>query len=84
MIREWIVRTTERIEKTAWQLSQYGSEKAAGYLRWRLPSIVTFAEQTFERFEMPWTSNLVERLLSKVSKRCKNKWMRWTSDRLED
>ncbi|RKS83217.1 hypothetical protein BDK61_2552 [Haloarcula quadrata] len=28
-IRERIARTTERIEKTAWQLEQYGSEKAA-------------------------------------------------------
>ncbi len=47
-IRERIARTTERIEKTAWQLNQYGSEKAAGYLRRWLPSIVTFAEQAVE------------------------------------
>jgi hypothetical protein len=39
-IRERITRTRERLEKTAWQLSQYGSEKAAGYLRrWLLDGI---------------------------------------------
>jgi len=82
-IRERIARTTERIEKTAWQLDQYGSEKAAGYLRRWLPSIVTFAEQAVEGFEVPWTSNPVERLMGEVSKRCKNQWMRWTTEGLE-
>ena len=76
-------QTTERIEKTAWQLAQYGSEKAAEYLRRWLPSIVTFAEQAVEGFEVPWTSNPVERLMGEVSKRCKNQWMRWTTEGLE-
>ena len=79
-IRERIARTTERIEKTAWQLDQFGSEKAAGYLRRWLPSIVTFAERAIEGFEAPWTSNPVERLMGEVSKRCKNRWMRWTKE----
>ena len=82
-IRQRIARTTERIEKTAWQLDQFGSEKAAGYLRRWLPSIVTFAEQAVEGFEVPWTSNPVERLMGEVSKRCKNQWMRWTTEGLE-
>ncbi len=82
-IRQRIARTTERIEKIAWQLEQYGSEKAAGYLRRWLPSIVTFAEQAIEGFEVPWTSNPVERLMGEVSKRCKNQWMRWTTGGLE-
>jgi replicative DNA helicase len=56
-IRERIARTTERIEKTAWQLDQYGSEKGAGDLRRWVPPIVTFAEQAVEGFEVPWTSN---------------------------
>jgi len=82
-IRERIARTTKRIEKTAWQLDQFGSERAAGYLRRWLPSVVTFAEGAAEGFEVPWTSNPVERLMGEVSKRCKNQWMRWTEDGLE-
>jgi len=34
-------------------------------------------------FEVPWTSNPVERLMGEVSKRCKNQWMRWTAEGLE-
>jgi hypothetical protein len=82
-IRKRIARTTERIKKTAWQLDQYGSEKAAGYPRRWLPSIVTFAEQAVEGFEVPWTSNPVERLMGEVSNRYKNRWMRWTAEGLE-
>ena len=82
-IRQRIARTTERIEKTAWQLDQFGSEKAAGYLRRWLPSIVTFADAAIEGFEVPWTSNPVERLMGEVNKRCKNQWMRWTAAGLE-
>ena len=55
-IRTRIARTEQRLEKTAWQLSQNGSEKAAGYLRRWLPSIVTFAE-AIEGFEVHGTSN---------------------------
>jgi len=82
-IRERIARTTKRIERTAWQLSQFGSRKAAGYLRRWLPSIVTFAEQALEGFEVPWTSNPVERAMGEVANRCKNQWMRWTEAGLE-
>jgi len=82
-IRSRIARTRERLEKTAWQLEQFGSAKAAGYLRRWLPSIVTFAEHAVEGFEVPWTSNPVERLMGEVSKRCKNQWMRWTAEGLE-
>ena len=45
--------------------------------------MVTFAEQAVEGFEVPWTSNPVERLMGEVSKRCKNQWMRWTAEGLE-
>jgi len=56
-IRSRIARTRERLEKTAWQLEQFGSAKAAGYLRRWLPSIVTFAEHAVEgsRFRGPRT-----------------------------
>jgi len=56
-IRSRIARTRKRLEKTAWQLEQFGSAKAAGYLRRWLPSIVTFAEHAVEgsRFRGPRT-----------------------------
>ena len=44
---------------------------------------MAFAEVAVEGFEVSWTSNRVERLKGKVSKRCKNQWMRWTVEGLE-
>ena len=44
---------------------------------------MTFAERAIEGFEVPWTSNPVERLMGEVSKRSKSQWMRWTATGLE-
>ncbi len=57
--------------------------KGSGVSPGVVPSIVTFAETAVEGFEVPWTSNPVERLMGEVSKRCKNQWMRWTAEGLE-
>jgi len=81
-IRERIARTRERIEKTAWQLEQFSSEKAAGYLRRGLPSMLTFAEEALDGVEVRWTSNPVERAMGEVAKRCKRDWMQWSRDGL--
>jgi len=53
-------RMTERMEKTAWQLGHYGSEKSARYLQGWLPSIVTFAEAAVEGFEIPGPQTLLD------------------------
>jgi len=49
-IRSRIAQTKERIEKTAWQLEQLSSSKAASYLRRGLDSMVTFAEYATDGF----------------------------------
>ena len=45
--------------------------------------MVLFAEEAVDGFEVPWTSNPVDRAMGEVSKRCKNQWMRWTAAGLE-
>ena len=82
-IRERIARTKERIEKTAWQLEQLSSPKAASYLRRGLDSMVTFAEDATDGFEVPWTSNPVERAMGEGAKRCKRDWMQWSEEGLD-
>ena len=44
---------------------------------------MTFAELALEGREVLWTSNVVERAMGEISKRCKNQWMRWTEPGLE-
>jgi hypothetical protein len=82
-IRERIARTKERVEKTAWQLEQLSSPKAASYLRRGLDSMVRFAEDATDGFEVPWTSNPVERAMGEVAKRCKRDWMQWSEEGLD-
>lgn len=44
---------------------------------------MTFARLAVEERIVPWNSNTIERLMGEISKRCKHKWMRWTSKGLE-
>ena len=82
-IRSRIATTKQRIRHLAWQLDQLSSPKTATYLRTWLPSMILFAEEAVDGFEVPWTSNPVERAMGEVSKRCKNQWMRWSAAGLE-
>ena len=82
-IRERIDRTKQRIEKTAWQLEQLSSPKSASYLRRGLDSMMTFAKKATDGFEVPWTSNPVERAMGEVAKRCKRDWMQWSEEGLD-
>ena len=82
-IRERIDQTLENLTKEAWRLEQQDSPKAASYLRKWAQATVTFAELALEGQEVLWTSNVVERAMGEISKRCKNQWMRWTESGLE-
>jgi hypothetical protein len=82
-IRERIDQTLENLTKEAWRLEQQDSPKAAAYLRKWAEATVTFAELALEGQDVLWTSNVVERAMGEISKRCKNQWMRWTESGLE-
>ena len=41
--------------------------------------VTTFAALAIQGITVPWNSNIVERLMGTVSKRCKHKWMSWTT-----
>ena len=82
-IRHRIATTEDRLQRTTRHLELDGCWKAATFLRKWQPSILQFAEAALENRQIPWTSNGVERAMGAVSKRCKNKWMRWTERGLE-
>jgi transposase-like protein len=41
--------------------------------------MVTFAELALEGVSIPYTTNRIERLMDEISKRCKHKWMHWST-----
>jgi len=71
------------IGKEAWRLERQDSPKATAYLREWAEATVTFAELALDQQQVPWTSNVVERAMGEVSKRCKNQWMQWSEAGLE-
>jgi len=82
-IRERIDQTLENLGKEAWRLERQDSPKATAYLREWAEATVTFAELALDQQQVPWTSNVVERAMGEVSKRCKNQWMQWSEAGLE-
>lgn len=82
-IRHRIDTITDRLQRTIRHLELDGCHRSASFLRTWLPSLTRFAEAALDERTIPWTSNAVERAMGGVSKRCKNKWMRWTEAGLE-
>lgn len=73
----------DRLDRTSHHLELDGCGDAAAFIRKWKPSVVQFAEAAIDGRTIPWTSNVVERAMGEVSKRCKNQWMRWTEPGLE-
>ena len=46
--------------------------------------MVTFAQLTLEEVEIPYTTNKIERLMGEIWKRCKHKWMHWSTHGLRN
>jgi hypothetical protein len=46
--------------------------------------MVTFAQLTLEEVQIPYTTNKIERLMGDISKRCKHKWMHWSTEGLRN
>jgi len=82
-LNDRIDKTVDSLKNLAERLSRLGCPKASGFIRDCSNSAVTFAKLAVKGTKIPWTSNVVERLMGEISKRCKHKWMRWTTKGLE-
>lgn len=74
-----IQQTIKEFRRLATRLWNEGYRRAAIFLRRSAVAVTTFATLALKGIVIPWHNNLVERLMGEVSKRCKHKWMRWTS-----
>lgn len=80
-----IQQTLDELQELADTLEYRGCPKTSAYLRTWAKQVVTFAKLAVDDLArtVQWTSNVVERLMGEISKRCKHKWMQWTSRGLE-
>jgi hypothetical protein len=83
-LRARIDLTLRELRDVAHGLRSRGYPKAAGFIERNARFMVTFAELALEGVEVPHTTNRIERLMGEVSKRCKHKWMHWSTDGLRN
>ena len=57
---------------------------AAEFIERHSRFMVTFAELALEGVRIPYTTNRIERLMGEISKRCKHRWMHWSTGGLRD
>jgi transposase-like protein len=78
---EWALRELEVLSEG---LFLDGLDVVARFVRNSANYMVTFARLAMSGVSVPWTNNLVERLMGEVAKRIKHKWMHWSTRGLEN
>jgi transposase-like protein len=79
-----INKTLEALKQLAKELLDEGLTSAARFLRNSANYTVTFAKLALKQVRVPYTNNLIERLMGEIAKRVKNKWMHWSTQGLEN
>jgi len=78
---EWALRELEVLSEG---LFLDGLDVVARFVRNSANYMVIFARLAMSGVSVPWTNNLVERLMGEVAKRIKHKWMHWSTRGLEN
>lgn len=79
-----IESTIKGLNSLAEDLELKGYPKTAAFIKSNARFMVTFAKLALKNIHIPYTSNAIERLMGEVSKRCKHKWMHWSTEGLEN
>ena len=82
--RRRIESTIKELITLAGDLRRKGYPKTAAFIKSNSRFMVTFAKLALKHIPIPYTSNVIERLMGEVSKRCKHKWMHWSTEGLEN
>ncbi len=73
-----------KLQDTEDKLRESGYPKTSKFITKNVRFMVTFAELALEGLEISYTTNKIEWLMEEVSKRCKNKWMHWSTEGLKN
>ena len=82
---QWRIEKTLRdLKELARELAEEGLTGAAKFLRNSANYMITFARLAMKQVLIPYTNNLMERLMGEIAKRVKNRWMHWSATGLEN
>lgn len=77
-LRQRITEALKALNSFVLRLREEGSASAAGFVSRSIHQMVVFARLALEQVRIPYTTNLVERLMGEVAKRVKNRWAHWS------
>ena len=83
-LRWRINKTLSDLKQLARELMEDGLTGAAKFIRNSANYMITFAKLAMKQVRIPYTNNLIERLMGEIAKRVKNKWMHWSTRGLEN
>jgi hypothetical protein len=72
---DWVLFELKRIGSL---LSGRGLVGVAKFIFNTANYMVTYARLVMSNISVPWTNNLIERLMGEIAKRIKHKWMHWS------
>ncbi len=83
-LRQRITEALKALDGYAERLREEGCVSAAGFVSRSVGEMVVFARLALEQVRIPYTINLVERLMGEVAKRVKNRWAHWSEKGLNN
>jgi len=75
--------TLQGLKDLAKKVARLGCWRAAKFIRASANYMLTYALLLIKGIDIPWNSNIIERLMGEIAKRVKNKWMHWSAPGLE-
>ena len=78
-LKEKINEAVDKLKEFYNHLLELGCNITGKFVKKHSNHVVTFAILATEGKKIPWNSNIIERLMGEIQKRCKHKWMRWTT-----
>lgn len=84
MLRRRIRQTLKALDSYVARLKAEGCVSAAGFVSRSVREMVVFARLALKHVRMPYTVNLMERLMGEVAKRVKNRWAHWSEKGLNN
>jgi transposase-like protein len=80
ILKKKINTAVDKLKEFSKYLYEIGCSITAEFVNKYSNYIVTFAILKSEGRDIPYNSNIIERLMGEIQKRCKHKWMRWTTE----
>jgi hypothetical protein len=83
-IERRIESALDELDGLAKDLARRGFARASEFISRTSKLAVTFARLATAGISIPYTSNMMERLMGEIAKRCKHRWMHWSTNGLEN